>query len=301
MTSFSEIPELPPDVIVQQLKRNASSGRSLFNIGMTSLAALCTILAVIPLIAVLLYVFLQGAQRLDLALFTQLPPPPGNELGGLGNAIVGTLIVVGISMLISIPIGVMTSIYLSEFANESKLANGVRFATNVLAGVPSIIGGTFIYGLLIVTGVVGYSAVAGGLALGVTALPIIIRTTDEALNIVSKDIRYAAYGIGATNHQAILQVVVPAALPSIITGVVLAIARTAGETASLIFTALNSFFWPRGIFEPIATLSVNVYNFAVVPFQNQQQLAWAGSLILVFLVLLTSVTARFLVRQKKYS
>lgn len=300
MTTYSETPDYSPAEIVQQLKRNATSGRSIFNMTMTAISGLFTLLAIIPLIAVLGYVLLQGAQRLDLDLFTQLPPPPGNEPGGLGNAIVGTLIVVGISMLIAVPLGVMTSIYLSEFAYESKLAEFVRFATNVLAGVPSIIGGTFIYGLLIVSGVIGYSAVAGGIALTVTALPIIIRTTDEALSIVSKDIRYASFGIGATNYQTILRVVLPAALPSIITGIVLAVARTAGETASLIFTALNSFFWPRGVFEPIATLSVNVYNFAIVPFANQRSLAWAGSLILVLLVLLTSITARFLTRQKKY-
>ena len=147
---------------------------------------------------------------------------------------------------------------------------------------------------------VGFSAVAGGVALAVLMLPTIIRTTDEALQIVPQDIRWAALGVGAYNYQTVLKIVIPAALPAILTGVTLSIARAAGETAPLIFTALYSNFWPEGIFEPIATLSVLVYNFAIVPFKPQQELAWAGSLILVLLVLATSVAARLATRSKTY-
>lgn len=208
--------------------------------------------------------------------------------------------VVALATAIAVPIGVLAAIYLSEFSKGNQVARWIRFATNVLSGVPSIIAGIFAYGLLVQTGVVGFSAIAGGVALAVLMLPTIIRTTDEALQIVPQDIRWAALGIGAYNYQTVLKIVLPAAIPAILTGVTLAIARAAGETAPLIFTALYSNFWPRGVAEPIATLSVLVYNFAIVPFKAQQELAWAGSLILVFLVLTTSVLARWATRQKTY-
>ena len=203
-------------------------------------------------------------------------------------------------MVIAVPIGVLAAVYLSEFSGGNAIARGVRFATNILSGVPSIISGIFAFGLLVATGVVGFSAIAGGVALAVLMLPTIIRTTDEALQIVPQDIRWAALGVGAYNYQTVLKIVIPAALPAILTGVTLAIARAAGETAPLIFTALYSNFWPEGITEPIASLSVLVYNFAIVPFKPQQELAWAGSLILVLMVLITSVLARLATRRKIY-
>ena len=272
---------------------------------MTTVSALCLICTLVPLVAVLYFVILQGFSRLNFKLFTELPPPPGLTEGGLANAIQGTLIVVGIATLIAVPIGIMTAIYLSEFSGGNKLATFIRFATNVLSGVPSIIAGIFAYGLLVATKITGFSSIAGGVALAVLMLPTIIRTTDEALKIVPQEIRWAALGVGAYNYQTVLKIVLPAALPGIITGVTLGIARAAGETAPLIFTALYSNFWPditsvEGFKEPIATLSVLVYNFAILPFEPQQQLAWAGSLILVFLVLSTSVIARFATRKKIY-
>ena len=282
------------------LKKRPTSTRSLFGVVMTAVATACIIITLIPLFAVLIYVGLQGFSRLNLDLFTQLPPPPGLSGGGIANAIIGTLIVVALATAISVPIGVFAAVYLSEFSGGNQIARWVRFATNVLSGVPSIIAGIFAYGLLIATGVVGFSAIAGGVALSVLMLPTIIRTTDEALKIVPQDIRWAALGVGAYNYQTVLKIVLPAALPAILTGVTLAIARAAGETAPLIFTALFSNFWPRGALEPIASLSVLVYNFAIVPFKPQPELAWAGSLILVLLVLLTSTLARLATRQKVY-
>jgi phosphate transport system permease protein len=290
----------------RSLKKKPSSARSLFELIMTGIATACMILTLIPLIAVLTYVAVQGLSRLNLDLFTKLPPPPGLSNGGLANAILGTLIVVGVATAIAVPIGVLAAVYLSEFSGGNQFARGVRFATNVLSGVPSIIAGIFAYGLLVAPipgwqqGLFGFSALAGGVALAVLMLPTIIRTTDEALQIVPQEIRWAAFGLGAYNYQTVLKIVLPAALPAILTGVTLAIARAAGETAPLIFTALSSNFWPKGIKEPIATLSVLVYNFAIVPFKPQQQLAWAGSLILVFLVLATSILARWATRQKSY-
>jgi len=283
-----------------QLKKKNGNPRSLFGLIMTGLAGACIVITLIPLFAVLTYVLAQGVSHLNLDLLTKLPPPPGLQGGGVANAIIGTLIVVGLATVIAVPIGVMAAIYLSEFSNNNKIASWVRFATNILSGVPSIISGVFVFGLLIGSGLIGFSAIAGGVSLAVLMLPTIIRTTDEALQIVPQDIRWAALGVGAYNFQSVLFIVLPAALPSILTGVTLAIARAAGETAPLIFTALFSNFWPQRLNEPIATLSVLVYNFATAPFKPQQQLAWAGSLILVFLVLVSSVSARLATRRKVY-
>jgi phosphate transport system permease protein len=282
------------------LKKQKSDLRTLFGWLMTGLSGFCLTLTVIPLFAVLIFVTIQGFSNLNFNLFIKLPPAPGLEGGGVGNAIIGTLIVVSLATAISVPIGVLTAVYLSEFSGDNQIARGVRFATNILSGVPSIIAGVFAYGLFVATGILGFSALAGGIALAVLMLPTIIRTTDEALQIVPQDIRWAALGVGAYKYQTVLFVVLPAALSSIITGVTLAIARAAGETAPLIFTALYSNFWPKGIKEPIATLAVLVYNFASVPYKGQQQLAWAASLLLIFLVLITSIIARFFTRKKAY-
>ncbi len=298
MTTFSGTPGNVTDV--KGLKKDASRPRDLFNIIMTILSGLCIAITLVPLVLVLAFVLIQGFSRVNLELLTQLPPPPGLDGGGIANAIIGTVIVVALATLISLPFGVLSAVYLSEFSEGSQLARWVRFFTNVLSGVPSIISGVFIYALLVRTGATGYSAVAGGVALAVLMLPTIIRTTDEALQIIPKENRWASVGVGSSRYQTVLQIVLPAAVPSILTGVTLAIARAAGETAPLIFTALFSPFWPNGIFNPIASLSVLVYNFAIVPFEPQQELAWAGSLILVLLVLLTSVTARFATRQKTF-
>lgn len=283
----------------QSLKINKASRRSLFNAIMTGLAGLCILTAIVPLVLVLFYVTVNGFNRLDLALFTQLPPAPGLQGGGIANAIVGTLIVVAIATLIAVPIGVMCAIWLAEFGgDDTSIDEWVRFGVNILAGVPSIISGVFIYGLMVKPALPGYSALAGGVALAVLMLPTIIRTTDEALKIVPQDIRWAALGVGASKYQMVLKVVLPAAVPAILTGVTLAVARAAGETAPLIFTALFSPFWPNGITNPIASLAVLVYNFATLPFKPQQELAWAASLILVLLVLVASIIARLVTRKR---
>ena len=299
---MTTIPGTPGEIFdIQSLKANKSSSRNLFNIIMTGLSGLSIFIALIPLVLVLFYVVFKGANRLDLDLFTKLPPPPGSAGGGIANAIMGTLIVVAIAAAIAVPIGVLCAIWLSEFGgDDTSIDEYVRFGVNILAGVPSIIAGVFIYGLMVRPGRPGYSAVAGGVALAVLMLPTIIRTADEALKIVPQDIRWAALGVGASKYQTVLKVVLPAAIPAILTGVTLAIARAAGETAPLIFTALFSPFWPNGITNPIATLAVLVYNFATLPFRPQQELAWAAALILVLMVLITSIIARFVTRQKTY-
>ncbi len=268
---------------------------------MTAIASACLVITLIPLLWVLLFVLVRGIRRLNFALLTQLPPAPGMTGGGLANALLGTLMVVAVAIAISLPLGILAAVYLSEFSDKgSRLARRARFATNVLNGVPSIIAGVFVYALLVRTGITGYSAIAGGVALSILMLPTIIRTTEEALKLVPEDLRWAALGAGASRYQTVLRVVLPAAASAILTGVTLAIARATGETAPLIFTALFSPFWPENFREPIATLSVLVYNFATVPFAPQQELAWAGSLLLILLVLIANLFARLIVRRKQY-
>ena len=283
------------------LKRNPTSPRTLFGLILSSIASLFTLLAIIPLFIILTYLLTKGISSLSLAVFTELPPPPMVEGGGFGNAIIGTIVMVGIGALISVPIGVMAAIYLSEF-NEGKAAEWIRFATNVLSGVPSIIVGVFAYSAIVLT-TKTYSAWAGGFALAILMLPIIVRTTDESLKLVPQEVRQASVGIGANQYQTVLQVVLPAALPAIITGVTLSVARAAGETAPLLFTALFTQYWPNwnnGLAEPTASLSVLVYNFAIVPFKNQQDLAWGAAFILVLLVLATSVISRLATAKRTY-
>ena len=255
-------------------------------------------ITLLPLFLVISFVLIRGASRLNLELFIQLPPPPLVEGGGIGNSILGTLIVVAIASVMSIPVGILAGIYLSEFSSRST-GRWIRFAANVLSGVPSLIMGVFAYGVLVLT-IGSFSAIAGGFALAILMLPTIVRTTDEALQLVPQEVRWASAGVGASNFHTVLQIVVPTALPAILTGTTLGIARAAGETAPLIFTALYSQFWPAGVLSPTPSLAVLIYNFASVPYENQQQLAWAASLILVALVLISSILSRWTTRQRNY-
>ena len=271
--------------------------RNRWNKSLTLLAALFTGLAVLPLVVVIAYVLIKGGSLISLQLLTQLPPPPGLNGGGIGNAILGTLVVTLVAALIAVPVGVGSGVYLAEFASAGWFARFVRFGTNVLAGVPSIICGVFIYGLIVSTRLFfnqSYSALAGGIALAVLMLPTVIKTTDEALKLVPQELRWAAMGVGASKFVTISRVTLPAAFSSIATGVVLAIARAAGETAPLIFTALFSPFWPEGLFNPIASMSVLIYNFAIMPYDAQIALAWASSFVLVVMILLANLLARWL-------
>ena len=284
--------------MINRLKRNPGSPRTLFNSAMTGVVFFCAFCAIVPLFAVLWYVIGQGGSRLGIELFTTLPPA-ANVLtgGGFGNAFIGTLTTVGIGSAIAIPCGIMAAIFLSEFAAGTRIADWIGFFTNVLSGVPSIVVGVFAYSVIVLnTG--GFSAVAGGFALAVLMLPIIVRTSTESLALVPQEARQAAVGLGSTRFQTVARVVLPAAMPPILTGVMLAVARASGETAPLIFTALFKNFWAQGVWEPTATLSVLVFNFAVTPYKNQQELAAAGSLILVLLVMFASILSRLVVKRK---
>tara|TARA_B100002051_G_C16726989_1_gene635927 strand:+ start:533 stop:1435 length:903 start_codon:yes stop_codon:yes gene_type:complete len=264
---------------------------------LTIIASIFSIIAVLPLILVLAYVLIKGASQINLSLFTELPPPPGLEGGGIGNALIGSLIVTSIAALIAIPVGVGGGIFLAEYSRGGTFAHFIRFGTNVLSGVPSIIAGVFIYGTIVTSRIVfgnAYSALAGGIALSILMLPTVIKTTDEGLKLVSDDLRRGALGVGASNFVTIVRITLPSAFTPIATGIVLSVARAAGETAPLIFTALFSAYWPEGIFAPIATLSVLIYNFAKMPYEIQTQLAWASSFVLVVMILGLNLLSRWI-------
>jgi phosphate transport system permease protein len=299
MTAKSLQANEPPRFERGQLFFDGGLGRNRFNAICTAIAGVFATTAVLPLFFVLLYVLFQGGRLITPGLFTQLPPAPGLDGGGIGNAMIGTVVVTMIASLIAIPIGVGAGIYLSEYNRTGWFAQVVRFANDVLAGVPSIISGVFVYGLIVATRLFfgqSYSAMAGGIALSVLMLPTVIKTTDEGLKLVPQELRWGAYGVGASQVVTILKVVLPSAFTPIATGVVLAIARAAGETAPLIFTALFSPFWPEGVFNPIASMSVLIYNFAIMPYEPQNQLAWAASFVLVVMILAANLLARWITR-----
>jgi len=279
---------------------------------LTVIAGFFAAAAVLPLILVLGYVLLKGAAKINIGLLTELPPPPGLEGGGIGNAIIGTFAVTLIAALVAIPIGVGGGIFLAEYSRNGWFAQFIRFGTNVLSGIPSIIAGVFIYGTIVTSRIVfgnAYSALAGGLALSILMLPTVIKTTDEGLKLVSDDLRRAALGVGASHFVTIIRITLPTAFTPIATGIVLAIARAAGETAPLVFTALFSQFWSDlfspslsdlflgdGFFSPIASLSVLIYNFAIMPYESQNELAWAASFVLVVMILALNLLSRWLAR-----
>lgn len=255
---------------------------------------------VIPLIWVLVSVFQKGVSSLVFPdIFTKLPPPPGLSEGGFGHAIVGTLMTLGVGTLISVPFGVIAAIYLAEFGRGTKLAYFVKFSCNVLTGVPAILCGLFAYSI-VVTPLGSFSAFSGGVALAVLMLPIIIRSTEEALLLVPNELRLAATGLGATRFETVVQIVLPAAVTSIVTGVVLSVARASGEAAPLLFTSFNNNFWATNIWEPVATLPVLIYFFSIIPYKASQSLAWAAALILLAIVLLFSIAARYFSRRKTF-
>ncbi len=257
---------------------------------------LATGVALVPLISVLYYVTVRGIGGIDLAFFTELPKPVGEEGGGAANAIVGSLKLVGLACLYGIPPGVLAGVYLAEFG-KSRLGSAVRFAADVLAGVPSITVGIFIYGV-VVLGTGNFSAYAGGLALAVIMLPTVTRTTEELLRLVPEALREAALGLGVPKWRTTLRVMLRTALPGVATGIMLAVARVFGETAPLLFTSFSNRFWSDGLNEPTASLPVQIYTYAVSPYDEWHRQAWAAALVLVAFVLILNVSARALVRNR---
>ena len=255
-----------------------------------------TIVALIPLFSVLYYVLVRGIGGINLDFFTELPKPVGETGGGMGNAVLGTLKLVGLAGLFGIPPGVLAGVYLAEFGG-SKFGQAVRFSADVMSGVPSITVGLFVYALVVLT-TKHFSALAGGVALAILMLPMVTRTTEELLKLVPESLREAALGLGVPKWRATLRIMLRTALPGIAVGIMLSVARVAGETAPLLFTAFNNRFWSTGVNEPTASLSVNIYTNAVSPYEDWHRQAWAAALVLLMTVLVLNISARFLVRSR---
>jgi phosphate transport system permease protein len=289
--SVQEAGDLP------ELDHSFKRPRTLFNASMSVLCSILALLAAVPLFSVLIMLLVRGGARLSVALFTELPPAAGMHGGGVGNAIVGTLLVVLVAAVFSVPVGVLGGVYLAEIAPEGRIASVVRFAAKLLTGLPSILAGVFAYTtVVLVTG--RFSVIAGGVALALLMLPIIVLTTEEALRSVAAEMKEAAVGMGATEAQVITQILLPTAMPGIVTGILLALARGAGETAPLLFTMAFSDYWlSRQLLEPTASLAVLIFNFSKSPFANQKEIAWASSLVLVFIVLLFTLAGQFISRR----
>jgi phosphate transport system permease protein len=287
---------------VPSLRRSPLEARTLRNTLLTLGAWVAAIIAGVPLVSVLYMLIVRGGSRLNWEALTELPPAGFEMGGGFGNAIVGTLVMVGMAALISVPLGVLCAVFLAELGPDKKLANAARFGAKTLTGLPSILAGVFVYAaVVLVTGT--YSAPAGGIALAVLMLPTVVLTAEEAMKMVPRITKDAAYGMGCTRSQVIWKVVLPTALPGILTGVMLAVARAAGETAPLLFTALFSSYWlidgsQVALMAPTASLAVLIYNFSGMPFENQIELAWAASLVLVMIVLIVNVTSRLIGQRK---
>ena len=270
--------------------------RKITNSVMLTLCLVAAGLAILPLIYIFFYTVGQGFSALNLDFFTQLPAPVGEEGGGMANAIVGTLILVGIGSAIGIPIGILAGIYVSEYSN-SLFSNIVKFVTDVLSGIPSIIVGIFAYGLIVIP-MGRFSAFAGGFALGILMIPTVTRTTEEMLKLVPQNLREASLALGVSRWKTTLRVVLKTASAGIMTGILLAIARAAGETAPLLFTAFGNRFWSDSLDQPIASLPVQIFQYAISPYEDWHRQAWAGALVLILLVFVVNLLVRLVTRNK---
>jgi phosphate transport system permease protein len=270
-----------------------SSNRKITNIVMLSLSGVCTVLVIGVLFFILGYLLFHGIQALNWSFFTQLPKPSGETGGGMANAIVGSGKVLLLATCIGVPIGFLAGVYLAEYSGKT-FAFTIRYVVDLLNGVPSIVIGIVAYAL-VVRPMKHYSALAGGVALGIMMIPIAVRTTEEFLRAVPNSLREGGMALGATRAKTIFTIVVPAAISGLISGMMLNLARVAGETAPLLFTALGNMFWSRGWLQPIATLPVMIYNDAIAPEDDLHQQAWAAGFVLLFLVLAINVTARMII------
>jgi phosphate transport system permease protein len=258
----------------------------------TGLAILSTALVVVPLVAVFIYLIIKGASSLSINFFTQIPKPVGEDGGGMANAIVGSGILLGIGSLIGIPIGIAGGIFLAEFGRGGKLANAIRFTADVLNGVPSIVMGIAIYSLIVVP-THHFSGYSGGVALGIMMIPTVCRTTEEMLLMVPHSVREAALALGVPNWRSVLSITLKTASPGVITGCMLAFARVAGETAPLIFTAFGNSNWTVNPNEEMAALPLQIYVYALSPYDEWHKLAWAGSLVLIILIVAAVSLVRY--------
>ncbi len=270
---------------LNKLRRNAT------NYFVSSLAVLATIVVIMPLVAILFYLIYMGASSLNLAFFTHIPAPVGEAGGGMANSIVGSGIILALASLMGIPIGIAAGVYLAEFGQGTFLANAIRFTADVLNGVPSIVMGISIYSLVVMQQK-HFSALAGGIALAIMMVPTITRTTEEMLATVPHAIREAALGLGVPKWRTVMSISLRTASPGIITGCMLAFARVAGETAPLLFTAFGNQFWSFKLDEPIAALPLQIFVYAISPYDEWHRLAWAGALVLIVMIMVSVTLVR---------
>jgi len=268
--------------------------RRIVNRVMNGLAAASAFLVVLPLLLILAFLVYQGASSVNLDFFTHLPKPVGEPGGGMANAIVGTLTLIGLAALVGLPLGILGGVYLVE-SRDPRLPWAVRFLADVLNGVPSIVVGIFAY-TLVVLPMRRFSAVAGGVALACIMLPIVLRTTEEMVRLVPNSLREAALALGIPEWKVVLRVVLPTARAGILTGVMVSIARIAGETAPLLFTAFGNRFWHQRLDQPIAALPLQIFAYAIAPYDDWHRQAWAGAVVLIALIFLTSLAARLATR-----
>jgi phosphate transport system permease protein len=273
--------------------------RTITDHAVTVLAVVATILVIVPLAVIFAELIYKGVSSLNWDFFTKVPVPEGETGGGMANAIVGSAILLGLASCIGIPIGIGSGVYLAEFGRGTKLANAVRFTADVLNGVPSIVMGVTAYALIVAPHVsflpfLGhFSALSGGVALGIMMIPTVCRSTEEMLLMVPHAVREAALGLGVPNWRSVLSITVKTASPGIITGCMLAFARVAGETAPLLFTALGNQFWSTSLNEPIAALPLQIFIYANSPYEDQRRMAWAGALVLIVLIVLAVSLVRY--------
>ncbi len=263
---------------------------------MLTLSALSAVVALIPLLLIFFYTISQGIDYLNLDFFVNMPKPVGELGGGMANAIVGTLILVATGSVIGLPIGIFTGIYLAEFGNNS-FGSTVRFMTDVLSGVPSIVAGVVAYGFVVIP-MKHFSALAGGVALAILMIPTVVRTTEEMIRLVPDSYREAGLALGIPQWKTTIRIVLRTAFPGIVTGILLAIARIAGETAPLLFTALGNRFWSTSLNQPIASLTVFIYDYAKAPFEDWNKQAWTAALVLIILISILSLLMRVATRSR---
>jgi phosphate transport system permease protein len=278
-------------------RKNPYERRALTSIVLSTITVSSAVFACLPLFSVIVMLLYRGGQRLAVSVFYSLPPTAFEDGGGFGNAILGTFFMVGLAALISVPFGILAAVYFAELGPHTKLTMVARFCAKTLTGLPSILAGVFAYAVVVL--LMGhYSAWAGGFALSLLMIPIVMLTAEEAIKMVPRPMKEAAFGMGCTPAQTMWKVTLPVAMPGIITGVFLAVARAAGETAPLLFTALFSEYWlaPN---QPTASLAVLIYNYSGSPFENQIELAWCASLVLVFIVLLLNIVSRAIGQRKR--
>jgi phosphate transport system permease protein len=270
--------------------------RRVINVAMSGLSFFSTIVVICPLLLVLGFLLYQGVTAINLDFFLHLPKPVGEPGGGVANAIVGSLIMISLAACIGLPVGILGGVYLAE-SRDPRLPWTVRFLADVLNGVPSIVFGIFAY-TVVVLPMRRFSALAGGFALGLIMTPIVLRTTEEMVRLVPNSLREAGLGVGLPEWKVTLRIVLPAARAGIITGIIVAVARIAGETAPLLFTALGNRFWHQGLDQPIAALPLQIYAYAIAPYDDWHRQAWAGALVLIALVFIASLAARVATRRR---